>query len=823
VEQFLRDLRFGARILTKAPAFSAAAIALIALGIGGNTAIYSLIHGILTKPAPGVRAERLVTLGVMIDGHLEIGDPSDSFLNYLGYSAESKTIESLAALRPAPRFTMGIANGTYEVRGQLISANFFETLGVPIVKGRNFTPDEMRGAAPLAAVIAWHVWQTHFQGIPNIVGQPIVLNGHPATVVGVAARDFAGPNLAPNFEVGVPLDIHSPLARAGMGLADRSSRGLEMIGRLAPHATVAQAQAEFDTICRRLAAAFPGANQHRRIVLAQYSATAFSPVQGTQNRAFMGILMGVALITLFIVCANVANLMLARAAARQREMAVRQSMGASRLRILRIALAEGLTISAVAWAAACLFAMWACRAIVKLIPPLESGVRLVPDLSPDWRVIMYALLLAVLATLAFTVAPAVRTWKQDLLPWLKAGEQAVIQGRSRLANTLVVAQLALCCLLLTSAGLAWRSISLMDAVDLYFNKDHLVLATLNTAGAASDQQQNFALLERLRGRLTAVPGVLTASYAWTAPPRALTGMIIQVDAARHITTDGNYVAPNYLEALGVPILAGRGIGEADLGGSTVSAVVNQKLAQTLWPGQSPLGRTIALADLQSPAQVVGLVPNGAFSGIGAGGATTGIRKEDRGNFVFLADRAGRTAPGETDFLVRHAGTVDAVAPAIRNAIREVDNRVPVFSLQTMDAAWTAFTSLPHILATLLELFAIGALILASVGLYAVAAFYTARRTREFGIRMALGASPQQTLASVLREGLLLTGVGVAVGLALSAAAGKVFGSFLFGVTPTDKLTWSGVIALLAAVSLLACYLPARRASRIDPTRALRNE
>ncbi|HEY2012694.1 MAG TPA: ABC transporter permease, partial [Bryobacteraceae bacterium] len=823
-EQFWQDLRYGSRILTRSPGFSAAAVALIALGIGGNAAIYSMIHSVLTKPAPGVRADGLVTLGIMIDGHLEFGNPSDSYINYLDYAAETRTLQSIAAMRSAPRFTLGLANGTYEVRGQLVSGNYLDTLGVPIVRGRQFTLEEERGVGPLPAIIAWHVWQNQFQGAESAIGQAITLNGHPAIVVGVSAPHFAGPNMAPNLEVSVPLTIRSPLARSGMELENRGSRGVEMIGRLARRATLTSAQAEFDTISRRLETAYPQFDKGRKVVLAPYSATAFGPPQNPQIKAFMGILIAVALVTLLIVCANVANLMLARAAVRQREMAVRQSLGASSFRILSITLAEGLVLSAAASVVAWLFAMWACAAVVKFVPALESGTLLEPDLSPDWQVAAYAMLLAVVATLTFTLVPAVRTCRQELLPWLKSGEAGVIQGRSRLANVLVVAQLAMCCLLLTSAGLAWRSINLMDTADLYFNKDHLLLAGVSTAGSATGKQQNLALLERMRRRLGTLPQVTAVSYSWATPPRAMTGMkVAAAGSTQQVSTDGNYVGPDYLEALGVPILAGRGIREIDMAGGTPSVVVNQKLAQALWPGQSALGQTLTLDEVEQPLQVIGIVPNGAFSGIGAGGAMTGIQKENRGNFVFLAEQLSHGTPGEMTFQVRYTGNLKAVAPAIRTALHETDSRVPVFSLQTMETAWNAFSAPVHLMTTLLELFGLASLLLASVGLYAVAAFYTARRTREFGIRMALGASQRQTLTSVLQEGLLLTTIGVGIGLALSAAAGKAFGSMLFGVTATDKPTYLAVIGLLLTVSLLACYIPARRASRIDPTRALRQD
>jgi len=821
-DTLIGDLRYGARILRNAPAFSVAAIALIALGIGGNTAIYSMIHGVLTKPAPGVTATDLVMLGIMKDGEIQYGDPSDSYLNYLEYASQTRSLRSLAALRAAgPRMTMELPNGTYEVRGQLVSANVYDTLGVPIVRGRTFTEEEERGIGPTPAIIAYHIWQNFFAGTEDIIGRRLILNGQPATIVGVSGPRFAGPQFAPNLEVAVPLTIRSPLARRGLALADRASHGVEMIGRLKPRRSLSEAQAEFDTISRRLQFEFPEANKGRSIILAPYSASAFGPIQAGQLRVFMAILLAVALLTLVIVCANVANLMLGRAAVRQREMAVRQSLGASRFRILTILLDEGLTLSAAGALAAWLFALWACSAIVKFVPPLESGARLDPNVSPDWRVAGYARVLAAFAALAFTLVPAVRTWRQDLLPWLKAGEQGVIQGRSRLANALVVAQLALCCLLLTAAGLASRSITLMDTTDLYFNKDHLLLAGINTAGAAASGEQNLAVLEQIRKRIAALPGVVTVSYSPNTPPRAWTGMLLKSPAAATpITTDGSPVGPNYLEALGIPVLIGRGLTENDTSGVTV---INQKLAATLWPGQSPIGRTLALDDPAQPMVVVGVVPDGAFSGIGRSGSMTGVSKEQRGNFVFFPERLTQASPGEITFHVRYAGSMNAVAPAIRAAIHDVDARVPVFSLQSMEAAWGVFTSPVHLMASLLEIFGVGSLVLASLGLYAVAAFYTARRTREFGIRMALGASPAQTIARVLREGFVLTAIGGVLGIALSIAVGRVLGKLLFGVTATDPVTFAGVILLLAVVSTIACYLPARRAARVDPTQALRQE
>lgn len=539
------------------------------------------------------------------------------------------------------------------------------------------------------------------------------------------------------------------------------------------------------------------------IQLAPYSSTAFSVWQSARAHLFGRIISVVGLLTLLIVCANVANLMLARSVARQREMAVRRSLGASHLRILRLLMSEGLVLTLAASAAALLFASWVSRAIVKWIPPLASGARIEPDLTPDTQVAFYALALAVLSALAFTVAPAMRAWRQELLPWLRSGENSVVAGRSTLASFLVVAQLALCVLLLTGAGLASRSLYLISQLDLHFAKDHLLLVDIDTSGS----QGNLSLLPRLFERLRAIPGVVSASYAtalptsnfggWSAPMQAVGG-------AESITASGMYAGPGYLETLGVRGIEGRGITIEDVAAGRHSAVVNRNLAQNLWPGQSALGRQFTV--FGEAVTVVGVTPN---------------MQPQPTNYVFLPDRAG--AGGSRVLYLRYAGSLDSIGPAVRLAIRDVDTRIPVFSLRTMETELEEDNGPAILVASLLGVFSTGALILAAVGLYAVVALQTARRRRDFGIRMALGASTHQILGTVLREGLLLAAIGGVSGIVLSVAAGKALSSLLVGIGPTDAITYCGVIALLAAVSLLACYIPARRATQIHPSEALRQD
>ncbi len=810
LEQILQDLRSAARIFTHSPGLSAASIAIVALGIGGNATVFSAIHGILTKPAPCVRGEGLVTLEIATSGHL--GDPENSYLNYLDYAAGVKSLNPILA-RAFERFTLTVPNASYAIFGAPVTSNYFDTLGVNLAKGRTFTRDESLGAGGLVAVISYRAWQNQFQGAADILGRAIALNGHPATIVGVAPPRFRGTQFVDSLDVWVPLLAYARLHGIQHELHDRSLRSLQLMARLAPGFSLARAQAEMDTISTRLQASFPKSNGGMRIVLAPYST--MTPRNRRQASLFLAILSGVGLLALLIVCANVGNLMLARAFARQREMAVRQSLGASRGRVLRMLLLEGFILSLSAWTAAWVFALWASHALPRLIPPNSQGVKLEPDFTPDWGVFTYAMALGIIATLAFTIGPALHAWRQELLPWLKAGQQGVVEGRSRLSRFLVIAQLAFAVVLLTSAGLACRSLSLLDSLDLHLKKDHLLLITLNSAGAAATPRQNVALLEKLRERLCRVSGVTSVSYA-RAPIPFSAGVEPAASAATRepVLATENFAGPDYLAALGMAPLLGRGPTAADHVNSTKTVAINQNLAAALWPRESALGQTLLLGPARQPFQVAGVIPNSVFGNLLA---------DEHPKAIVLAESQNPAAPGEVTFYARYQGNLDAVALALRSAIRETEPNAPVSYIRTMDTQLSSFTAPILFIATLLSVFALGSLLIAAIGLYAVIVFNMARRTRDFGVRMALGASSRQVLDVVLKEGLRLTAAGLALGIAFSLLVGRAFRSVLFGITPTDRLTYIGVFCLLALVASIACYLPARRAARIDPMQALRQE
>ena len=809
VEHLLADIRSGFQIVTRSPAISATAIALIALVIGGNTTIFSLVHGLLTKPAPAITAGGLVSLGWSVDR--QPVHPVESYANYLDVAAQSRTVRPLLGFQ-FERFTLTYRDGSYVVHGAAVSPNYFETLGLALVRGRTFTEDEGRGSA-LTAVISNRVWIEHFQQRDEVIGQSIVVNGKPATIVGVAPPGFQGVWLAERSDVWVPIVAYARARGADRGIQDRTWGAIAMLGRLAPGASMSDARSELATIAARLESAYPESNKAKTVVPFPYSITAAGDsLLAQRGMQFLAIFQIITALTLLIVCANVANLMLARAVVRQREMAVRQSFGASRLRVVRLVLAEGIAISTGAWAVACLFAWGLGKVVAALMPP-ANGVPMTLDFTPDWKVIGYAMALAAVGTIAFTVGPAIRTWRQDLLPFLKAGEHGVVQGRSRLASGLVVLQLAFAVLLLASAGLAYRSLSLVNALDLGFNQRGILLVTVNSEGVPEGVRAT--LIDRMRDRLGSVVGVTAVSDARVPPKEFWSTEPVRVAGAQQpIMAERNTVGPEYLHTLGLTPKFGRELTTQDRTRTTTAALINENLAQAMWPGEMPVGRTLLVGGDPQPVEVVGVAPNAFFSG---------FRREERPYFIFLPRRSDARTGGETTFYIRYSGPLDTLGPAIGGALAEVDSRAPIVYMRTMETQLAEITSIARVMTTMLSLFAAASLLIAILGQYAVLAFIMKRRTRDFGVRMALGASAKQILGSVIREGLRLTALGLVIGSALSLVSGRALRSVLFGVTSTDPLTYGGVVVVLACASLVACWIPGWRASRVDPMEALREE
>jgi predicted permease len=826
MEQLLQDLRSGVRILWKSPGLSATAVILIAIVVGGNTTIFSMVHAFISRPAPGVHAERLV----MLLNPSTLAEPFHSYVEYLEFVAQSKTVRSLVGYGPE-RITFATADGTVGVFGSYVTSNYFQGLGVSLIKGRAFTEADNRIDSPgLAAVISYRMWQEQFHGADDVLGRVITVNGHAANVIGVAARYFQGAELAIPDDVWVPVIPYFAMQGRQRLLAERNEPdppfAVIVIGQLSPGVSLSQAQAEFATISARLRAAYPLPNKDKVIRPVPYTATNNAGISHGAPQ-FLAVFSVITTLTLVIVCANVANLLLARAVGRHRETALRRALGASRARILRMLLAEGLAISVAAWVAASGFAVWVSRIVPRFIESQATnglGMRsniMHMDLSPDMTVLVYALVLAMIGTIFFTLAPALRMWRQELNSGLKSGEQSVARGRSRLAGGLVVTQLAFSVVLLTAAGLATRALSLIDDLDVRFDTANLLLVTVNPSLVVTNREANLALLEQLRERLKAVPNIQAASYVRF--PAAINGRRLPIrlqESQTPVVARINYIGPDYLQALGLTPSAGREFGSDERLRANKSAIINQNLARALWKNEPAIGQMIPLNGGRDYAEVVGVAPNALFSG------------DDYPYFLFFAEQqdrarvtgqAGLMESGETTFYIRYTGALDAVVPGIRETVREVDERVPIVYMRTMDTQLETSRTGTRTVAAFLSLFSGGSLLIAAMGQYAVIAFEMKRRTREFGIRVAVGASGRQIQASILKEGLTLTIFGLLIGFGLSVSAALALRGFLTGVTPTDARTYLSVFLLLAATSLFACYLPARRASRVDPLVTLRYE
>jgi predicted permease len=560
----------------------------------------------------------------------------------------------------------------------------------------------------------------------------------------------------------------------------------------------------------------PAVTQTFKLRLTPYSGTAGgNSLVATYGNRMLAIFSVVTLLTIAIVCANVANLLIARAVVRQREIALRQALGASRLRIVRSLLAEGAALSVVAWIAACLFAWWMSSLATAGFFELEAeGLVILPDLTPDWTVVVYALVLALLCTMAFTLGPALRAWRQQLLPFLKIGEHGVVQAGSKLSRVLVVVQLAFSVLLLTTAGLAQRSLSLSKAADVGFPVERILLATVNTAGSADGPMANRALLATIQTRLAQLPGIHGVTPAGLS--RWADFSVRRDRSSARVMAIDNDVAPGFFDAIGVPLTAGRDFDERTTG----TAILTQALAEALWPGESAIGKTLVAGPNERSAEpgmdvsVIAVVRNAHFSG---------QPSDDPPRYIFFSSARRDRPPGGATFLIRYSGSQEVVAPAIARAVREINASLPVVGLRSLETEIALAMAPIRMLTSLLSVFAGVCLLIAAIGQYAIVAFDGRRRVRELGLRLALGASTSQVIRSVVSENLRSAALGAAMGFVLSIGIGAILARVLFGITPTDPLTYAGVFLLLATASLIACYLPARRAARVDPLVALRTE
>jgi len=813
LEDLLQDLRYGARTLRKSPGFTAVAILTLALGIGVNTALFSVVNAVLLNPLPYPQANQLV--GLWWDR--SPGQHSSiTYLNFLDWQKQSTAFSSVGAYQQDNMIVTG-AGEPERVDGVRISANFFDLLGLKPLLGRSFRPEEDQLGAGPVALISDGLWSRKFGSSPNVLGKSITVDGRSYAIVGVVAAK------SPLYTAA---DVLTPLGQYNEApFRDRrASLGTMGIARMKPGVTLAQARADMDSVARNLAAEYPDANKGTGIVVGPLRDDVIGDIAPT---LFM--LLGAVGFVLLIACANVANLLLARSAARAREFAIRVALGATRRRIMRQLLTESLLLASAGGALGLLFAAWATRAALAVIP---EALPRTDEIGLDGRVLLFTLAISILVGVALGVVPALKSSRPDLHESLKEGGRGSSGTRLRTQNVFVAIEMALAVVLLAGAGLMVRSLVGLASVNPGFDPQHVVEFGVSPSAARIATPAHIRETYReITARLEDVPGVAAASPLVGALPLSgdsLVGFWItgqpKPSSAKEMTRAQWYAAaPDYLKVMGIPLQRGRFLNAQDTETTPFVVVIDDGFARANFPGENPIGKrlNIAIIDVEG-AEIVGVVGHVKHAGLGA----TGIL-DQRGQIYFalaqLPDRVLPLVGRACTFVVRAAGTPQAVSESLRAASQQLDSKQVLYEFQPMSKVVSDSIAAPRFTMILLGVFAGLALVLSAVGILGVISYVTGQRTQEIGIRMALGAQRGDVLRLVLGHGMRVVLLGVAIGVAAALGLTRLMASQLYGVSAKDPLTFAGVAALLTLVALAACYIPARRAMRVDPMVALRYE
>jgi len=805
----LRDLQYGFRALGRARGFTAIAVSILALGIGVNATVFSFANAFFLKPLPVSDPGGFVRV-------YSNRFSNTSYRTYLELRDRNSTLTELAAFQ-LRSFGLRIDADNEHTFGEIVTGNYFTTIGLAAGRGRLLVPSDDAPGAPPVAVLSHAFWLRRFGGSADAVGRTITLNGQPFTIVGVAREDFSGVLAPLAGSLWVPI-ASDALLRPGV---DNSARGsFHLAGRLKPGVDRSRAQVDLDTIARQIRAA-EGQPDRAQAAATVYGATMLHPEVALPATVFVAVLLAVVALVLLIVCVNVANLVLARAAGRHREFAVRQSLGAGRRRLVRQLLTENLILSIGGATLGLALAYWCVRLATAVTLPVPVPLAL--DASLDVRVVAYTAAIAIFATLAFGLAPALTASRVDLVSALKGGGGDTPR-HGRLRSAFLIGQVALSVVLLIVAGLAVRSVRNAHSIDLGFESAAVVTGTVDfeTRGYTAERAGRF--LRALVERLESTPGIaaatsvdivpLTLSNRTTrllrdgdsppAPGEAPPTPLIYVNAA----------GPGHFKTLQIPQLAGRDFTYADADQAPNVAIVNETMARQFWPGQNAIGQRLRPLDPSAPPRdtivVVGVVRDSKYVTIG---------EEPR---AFMYRPLAQEYAAHVTVMVRAAGASPAeVIGALTREVRALDGGFAVFNVSTLDEAISISVLPARLAGGLLGTLGGLALVLAALGVYGVLSFLVRARTREIGVRVAMGATPRTVVALVLKQAMIWTIGGIAIGLALALAASRVLGSLLYGVSPTDPITYASVILLLGGAAAAAAVIPALRASRLDPLVALR--
>ncbi len=816
MEALWTDIRYGVRVLLRSPGFTLVAIATLALGIGANTALFSLVNGILLEPLRFPQAERLVTL---YQHKPQFEYSSISYPNFLDWQRDNQTFQSLAAFRPDDFSLTGLGEAQ-RIDGVMVSANFFPTLGVSPVLGGNFDAKQDVLGGKAEVMISAGMWKTKFGSAPDVVGKTLTLNGTEYTIVGVVPSSFH--LLMQNFRTS---DIYVPIGQWNDVIfhARDVGMGMDAVARLKPGVTLEQARADMQRVTQSLAAAYPDADANTSATVVSLKEKIVGDV-----RPYLLVLLAAVFFVLLIACVNVANLSLARSMQRAREFAIRAALGAGKLRVIRQLLTESVLLALCGGGLGLLIASWGTQGAIALLPeslPRAEEIRL------DSRVMIFTLAISVLSGIFFGLAPALRLMKPCLQETLKEGGRSMSGARSRAQSVLVITEMAMALVLLVGAGLMLRSLGQLWSVNPGFNpKNVLFFQVAMPPGTASKSPAAIrADLRRLHDELAQVPGIAAVSMQRGGLPMwgdSEDPFWIEGKPKPARESDMPYglwyeVEPDYLKVMGIPLKRGRFFTQQDNERSPLVTVIDEDMAEKYFPNEDPIGRSIVDTFIDKPAEIVGIVGHVKHWGLDD---KINVHAQFYIPFMQIPDRFMSRAGNSTGVLILSAGAspLSAVQP-IRAKVSEMNSQEVAYETHSYDDLISHSLADKRFSMILLGIFAVLALVLSSIGIYGVLSYLVGQRTHEIGIRIALGAQQKNVLMLILGEGTKTALIGVAIGLAAALGLTRFMTSVLYGVSATDPLTFVAVAIVLTGVGLAACYIPARRAMRVDPMVALRYE
>jgi predicted permease len=808
-----QDLRFAVRMLLKNPMFTAAAVLTLALGIGLNAAVFSAVHALLFRPLPVVHNDaELLQLYRSWPGDMLYG--SNSIPHFQDLRDRVDAFRGDVAAWTFVPVSLSADGQSQRIIGNMVSASYFDVLGAPPVLGRGFLPEEAVDPGAHRVIVLGHsFWQTRFGADPSVVGRTVTLNGQSWTVVGVAQEGFKGTMPMIDPPVYAPLMMQQELIPGYNLIEARGNNWMNVIARLAPGVTEQQARQNLDAFLIQMREELPDHYTESGIHVVPQKKAGIHPMFRSAQVGMSAVTMIVVAFLLLIACINVANLFLARAGERRKEMGIRLSLGAQRGRIIAQLLTESVIFSMIAGGTGLVLAYWAIGVTNSVSLPIDFPVDF--DLSVDRTVLMFTLGLSVFTGVLFGLAPALQASKPETVSALKGEFSLEPGGKNRLIGTLVVAQTALSILLLVSSGLFLRGLQAATTVDKGFEAENLLLASVDPGLQGYDRERTEVFYLELKAGLEALPGVQAVGFARQVPlslnssDRGVDIPGYEPNSNENMSIRYNMVTPGYFAAMGIPMLVGRPFGAEDIRDGAQVIIVNQKFADRFWPGENAIGKIVETAGEERA--VIGVVRTGKYFSLG----------EEPQDFMYFAQAQVWSFP--MTIHVRSSGDPEELAPLVRREVQRLDSSMPIADLRTMSNQLGIALFPARLGGVTLGLFGILGMILAAVGLYSVMAYSVSQRTREIGIRVALGADWKQVVGMVVRKGMTLVAIGVVLGLGAALGASHFMASLLYGVSALDPVTFVGVPGLLIVVALLAAFLPARRAASVDPMLALRAE